>query len=45
VRRVEHYLLDVERERLRDAVTSGALAPHDYDRLVAELDDRRSTTT
>jgi Na+:H+ antiporter len=45
VRRVERYLLEVERERLRDALKSGALALQDYDRLVAELDERGRSFT
>jgi CPA1 family monovalent cation:H+ antiporter len=43
VRRVERYLLDVERDRLSDALRSGALPRDAYDRLVAELDERRAT--
>ncbi len=42
VRRVERYLLDVERDRLGDALRAGQLRADAYDQLIAELDARRA---
>ena len=42
VRRVERYLLDVERDRLGDALRAGHLRADAYDQLIAELDARRA---
>lgn len=41
-RRVERYLLDVERDRLNDALRAGQLPAEAYEHLVAELDTRRA---
>ncbi len=45
VRRVERYLLDVERDRLGDALRAGQLPADAYDQLIAELDERRAALT
>jgi monovalent cation:H+ antiporter, CPA1 family len=45
VRRVERYLLDVERDRLGDALRAGQLPADAYDQLIAELDVRRAALT
>jgi NhaP-type Na+/H+ or K+/H+ antiporter len=42
VRDVERYLLDVERDRLDDALRTGQVALEAYNELVAELDVRRA---
>ena len=42
VHRIERYLLDVERDRLGDAMRAGSMTRESYDELVAELDARRA---
>jgi CPA1 family monovalent cation:H+ antiporter len=42
VRRIERYLLDVERDRLGEAVRAGSMSTETYNQLVAELDARRA---
>jgi monovalent cation:H+ antiporter, CPA1 family len=42
VRRLERYLLDVERARLSDALRAGSMPVETYDQLAAELDARRA---
>jgi monovalent cation:H+ antiporter, CPA1 family len=42
VRQVERYLLDVERDRLDDALRAGQLPADAYNTLIAELDARRA---
>jgi NhaP-type Na+/H+ or K+/H+ antiporter len=42
-RRLERHLLDIERDRLRDALRSGSLTEDEYAKLVADLDERRAT--
>jgi monovalent cation:H+ antiporter, CPA1 family len=42
VRRIERYLLDVERDRLGDAARAGAMSGDVYEQLVSELDERRA---
>ncbi len=42
VRRIERYLLDVERDRLGDAMRAGSMTKDTHDQLVSELDERRS---
>ena len=42
VRRIERYLLDVERDRLGDALRAGSMSTETFTQLVAELDERRA---